>query len=158
MTRYASYQTDYGHLVIGYEEEAVTQVSFIRKMNKDLLPYENIPSSVSDMAYIQFTEYFAGKRKTFDFPYTLHGTPFQLRVWKALLEIPYGETRSYKDIALAIGSPKSCRATGGAIHHNPIWIAVPCHRVIGSNGKLTGYAGGLDMKEALLKLEQNYFL
>ena len=82
------------------------------------------------------------------------GTAFQQKVWKALLEIPYGETRTYGEIAAAIGSPKACRAVGMANRRNPIWIVVPCHRVVGAGGSLTGYAGGLAMKEALLQLER----
>lgn len=84
----------------------------------------------------------------------MYGTPFQRMVWDQLLLIPYGETRSYKDIANAIKSPKSVRAVGGANHHNPVPIIVPCHRVVGSNGALVGYGGGLSIKEALLDLER----
>ena len=84
-----------------------------------------------------------------------YGTVFQQRVWQALLEIPYGETRSYRDIATAVGNPKAVRAVGGANRRNPIAIVIPCHRVIGSNGALTGYAGGLHYKTALLELERD---
>lgn len=101
----------------------------------------------------ELSEYFAGKRKVFTVPLSLSGTGFRLKVWKALTDIPYGETRSYADIAKAVGSPKSCRAVGGANHHNPVSIIVPCHRVIGADGTLTGYGGGLEIKEYLLKLE-----
>jgi len=89
----------------------------------------------------------------FDFKYDLQGTDFQKKVWHALEQIPYGETRSYKDIATAIGNAKASRAVGMANNRNPITIAVPCHRVIGSSGKLVGYAGGLEMKEKVLELE-----
>ncbi len=102
----------------------------------------------------QLNEYFAGTRKTFSIPLDMRGTEFQKRVWNALLEIPYGETWSYKQLAEFIDNPKAVRAVGGANHNNPIMIIVPCHRVIGSNGSLTGYAGGLDMKEHLLNLER----
>lgn len=102
----------------------------------------------------QLRQYFAGSRKGFTVKLRLEGTEFQKRVWQALLSIPYGETRSYKDIAIQIGKPQACRAVGGAIHNNPIGIIVPCHRVIGADGSLTGYAGGLHYKEFLLKLEQ----
>ncbi len=104
----------------------------------------------------QLLEYFSGKRKSFELPLSLHGTEFQMRDWEALLAIPYGETRSYGEIARAIGCPKGSRAVGMANRSNPIAIIVPCHRVIGSNGSLTGYAGknkALDIKEYLLKLE-----
>lgn len=101
----------------------------------------------------QLNQYFTGKRKTFDFSLDLYGTPFQKAVWTALTRIPYGETRSYKDIALAVGAAKAVRAIGGANNRNPIPIVVPCHRVIGSNGSLVGYGGGLSIKEQLLTLE-----
>ena len=96
-----------------------------------------------------------GKRKEFDLPLLLKGTPFQKQVWEALLNIPFGETRSYKQIAEAIGNPKAVRAVGMANNKNPLLIVVPCHRVIGANGKLVGYAVGLDKKEFLLKLEKS---
>ena len=104
-------------------------------------------------AYSQLTEYLQGERKTFDLPISLKGTPFQQQVWKALCEIPYGETRSYKQIAEAIGNPKSVRAVGMANNRNPLLIVVPCHRVIGANGKLVGYGAGIEKKEFLLRLE-----
>lgn len=102
----------------------------------------------------QLRQYFAGSRKGFTVKLHLEGTEFQKKVWQALLTIPYGETRSYKEIAIQIGRPKAFRAVGGAIHNNPIGVIVPCHRVIGSDGSLTGYAGGLHYKEFLLALEQ----
>jgi O-6-methylguanine DNA methyltransferase len=102
----------------------------------------------------ELKEYFAGRRKEFSFPLDLRGTPFQKRCWQALLKIPYGKTRSYAEIARAVGSPRSFRAVGQANHQNPIAIVVPCHRVITSDGKLGGYGGGLAMKEKLLRLER----
>ena len=102
----------------------------------------------------QLDEYFAGKRKKFDIPIKLDGTDFQIKVWKELLKIPYGETCSYLDIAKRIGNPKASRAVGMANNKNKIIIIVPCHRVIGSNKKLVGYACGLDVKEKLLELER----
>ncbi len=98
-------------------------------------------------------EYFAGKRTVFTFPMEPAGTPFQHSVWEALLKIPYGKTVTYGQIAMAVGNPKGARAVGMACNKNPIWIAVPCHRVIGSNGSLTGYALGTGMKAKLLELE-----
>jgi methylated-DNA-[protein]-cysteine S-methyltransferase len=103
----------------------------------------------------QLEAYFAGDRTDFDLELDLVGTQFQRRVWTALLTIPYGETRSYGEIARQIGSPGAFRAVGLANGHNPIGIIVPCHRVIGSNGSLTGYGGGLDRKRALLALEKS---
>ncbi|WP_261130259.1 methylated-DNA--[protein]-cysteine S-methyltransferase [Bacillus sp. Marseille-Q3570] len=102
----------------------------------------------------QIEEYFLHQRRDFDFPIELFGTPFQRKVWEGLRKIPYGETYSYKDVATMIGSPKSVRAVGSANNKNPLPIVIPCHRVIGSNGALVGYGGGLDKKEVLLDLEQ----
>jgi len=101
----------------------------------------------------QLTEYFAGKRRTFDLPLEFRGTDFQKKVWAALMTIPYGETRSYGEIAKQIKNPKASRAVGMANNRNPIVIICPCHRVVGSDGSLTGYGGGLPNKEYLLKLE-----
>jgi methylated-DNA-[protein]-cysteine S-methyltransferase len=101
----------------------------------------------------QLTEYFRGDRKTFALELDFRGADFQKRVWQELLTIPYGETRSYGDIAKKLGNPKACRAVGAANGKNPISIIAPCHRVVGSNGKLTGFAGGLKAKAYLLKLE-----
>ena len=101
----------------------------------------------------QLTEYFAGQRREFDLPLAPAGTDFQRRVWELLREIPYGETVTYGELARRLGNPKSARAVGMACNRNPIAIVVPCHRVVGSTGSLTGYAGGLDAKAFLLKLE-----
>lgn len=103
----------------------------------------------------QLQEYFEGKRKEFEIPLDIRGTSFQKLVWQQLQNIPYGETRSYKEIAVAMGAPRAVRAIGGANNRNPLPILIPCHRVIGSNGALVGYGGGLDIKEYLLNLEQN---
>jgi methylated-DNA-[protein]-cysteine S-methyltransferase len=119
----------------GPPKEAVERESELR-------PYAN-----------QLREYFAGKRKEFDVPLDLRGTEFQLQCWRALLEIPYGETRSYAAQARRIGRPAAFRAVGQANHTNPVAIIVPCHRVIGTNGSLTGYGGGMPAKEWLLELE-----
>jgi methylated-DNA-[protein]-cysteine S-methyltransferase len=102
----------------------------------------------------QLKEYFAGQRKEFALPLDVAGTPFQRTVWNALLTIPFGETRSYGDIARQIGKPGAMRAVGAANGRNPVSIVAPCHRVIGSTGKLTGFGGGLDVKAQLLELEQ----
>jgi methylated-DNA-[protein]-cysteine S-methyltransferase len=102
----------------------------------------------------QLQEYFAGERREFALPLDFRGTDFQCRVWQALRTIPYGETRSYGDIAGQIGSPKAVRAVGAANGKNPLSIIAPCHRVIGANGSLTGFAGGLDVKQRLLEMEK----
>lgn len=146
---YAVYPFPLGQLKICYDGDVV--VSLGRTKTAD----EGIKTPLTDLTYGQIMEYFAGKRRSFSFPYELRGTDFQKTVWHALCDIPYGETRTYKEIATAVGNPKACRAVGMANNKNPIGIAVPCHRVIGADGKLVGYAGGLDMKEALLALERN---
>lgn len=102
----------------------------------------------------ELKEYFDGKRKSFTVPFDYHGTAFQVAVWNALCEIPFGETKSYSDIANHINKPAAVRAVGAAIGANPVLITVPCHRVVGKNGSLTGYRGGLEMKTQLLELER----
>ncbi|NBD35189.1 MAG: methylated-DNA--[protein]-cysteine S-methyltransferase [Chloroflexi bacterium] len=104
-------------------------------------------------AQAQLTGYFEGRRAAFDLPLDLRGADFQRAVWEALLTIPYGETCSYGDVAAAIGRPRAARPVGQAVGANPVGVIVPCHRVIGSDGRLTGYGGGLDLKRALLRLE-----
>ena len=102
----------------------------------------------------QLAQYFAGERKVFTLPLAPHGTPFQQQVWQALLAVPYGQTVSYGEIARRIGRPKAVRAVGMACNRNPLVIMVPCHRIVGKNGRLVGYAGGVDIKQKLLNLEQ----
>ena len=145
----AIYHAPVGELVITYQDGAVIA---LKRADATALP-EDAPNALTEAVCRQLDEYFAGSRTTFDFPPRLQGTPFQEKVWAALRDIPYGETRSYQQIAQAIGQPKACRAVGMANHRNPIYIVVPCHRVVGANGALTGYGGGLDMKKALLELE-----
>lgn len=116
------------------------------------------PTPLLEEAARQLEEYFAGQRQEFSLPLAPRGTEFQLRVWQALLRIPYGETRSYGELAAMVGNPKACRAVGGANHRNPLSILIPCHRVVGTGGRLTGYAGGLAVKEFLLKLEASSHL
>ena len=111
---------------------------------------------VLDEAALQLAEYFAGQREAFDLPLHFVGTDFQKSVWTALLTIPFGETRSYADIARQIGKPSACRAVGAANGRNPLSIIVPCHRVVGANGALTGFAGGLRAKSHLLGLERKF--
>lgn len=114
------------------------------------------PTPVLQEAARQLGEYFGGTRKVFDLPIQPRGTAFQQSVWRALCDIPYGQTRSYAHLAEQIGRPKACRAVGMANHKNPIPILIPCHRVVGADGSLTGYAGGMGMKKALLDLENKY--
>jgi methylated-DNA-[protein]-cysteine S-methyltransferase len=108
---------------------------------------------VLDVAQSQLDQWFNHKRRSFDLPLLPQGTPFMEAVWKALQDIPYGETRTYSEIALVVGKPRAVRAVGLANHRNPLPIIIPCHRVVGKNGSLTGYAGGLDIKQKLLTLE-----
>lgn len=115
--------------------------------------WERRETPALEMTKRQLGEYFAGKRTGFTVPLAPEGTDFQKRIWQELQKIPWGETRTYGQIAAAAGNPKACRAVGMANRSNPILILIPCHRVIGSNGRLTGYAGGLWMKEYLLNLE-----
>jgi methylated-DNA-[protein]-cysteine S-methyltransferase len=150
MIRYAFYDFEFGILKIGYTDTAVVLLKRSEQIDAD-----NEPSMLSDLAFEQICEYLKGQRKVFDFPYELHGTEFQKEVWNNLRQIPHGETRTYKQIAAAAGSPKASRAVGMANNKNPLMIVVPCHRVVGADGNLIGYAGGLDMKKALLKLERS---
>lgn len=151
MNSYAVYPFPFDQLKIGYQDDAVT---FLMRTSEPVR--EEGRTALTDMVFQQVTEYWNGQRREFDFPYLLRGTEFQQKVWRALCAIPYGETRTYGEIAAAVGSPKAYRAVGMANHQNPILIAVPCHRVIGANGKLVGYGSGLDMKEALLQLEKEF--
>ncbi len=117
------------------------------------LPFKESTTAVIDCTIDQLQEYCEGKRKQFDLPIELIGTPFQIKVWRALQTIAYGQCVSYADIARAIGQPRALRAVGGAVGQNPLSIIVPCHRVIGSNKTLTGYGGGFEAKRFLLNIE-----
>jgi methylated-DNA-[protein]-cysteine S-methyltransferase len=142
---------------IGIEEEsgAIVGVFFGRNPPAGLTGgFIKTETPIIKKAAAQIEKYLAGKLKEFSLPLALHGTEFQKAVWQALQGIPYGETRSYKDIAAAIGRPKAVRAVGMANNRNPIVIIVPCHRVIGHDGGLTGYGGGLPLKQRLLELEK----
>jgi methylated-DNA-[protein]-cysteine S-methyltransferase len=146
------YETEIGELAIADNGKAITELYFKNKID---LEGKNIEETeLIKKAFNEFKEYLSGARKNFDISLEPEGTEFQLKVWEALKSIPYGETCSYKDIAEKVGSPKAYRAVGLANNKNPISIFIPCHRVIGSNGKLIGYGGGLDVKEFLLKLEK----
>lgn len=117
------------------------------------MPSPTFASPLLDRAQTELLEYLDGERREFDLPLAPQGTSFQRRVWEALETIPWGQTRSYREIASAVGSPKGFRAVGMANHRNPIPILIPCHRVVGTDGSLTGYAGGLELKRRLLSLE-----
>ena len=145
-----------GEILLAGNEHGLTRVSF-QDGKSPLIPAPDWcrDEDVWATAVSQLTAYFAGELQAFDLPLAPKGTPFQQEVWTYLQTIPYGRTTTYSAIAQALGNPKSTRAVGAANGRNPIAIVVPCHRVIGSNGKLTGYAGGLRFKEALLSLERN---
>lgn len=145
------YETKIGKIAIAEDSSAITDLYFYdgTLINDVQLKETELLRKASE----QLIDYFEGKRKSFELPLSPRGTDFQQSVWKALLEIPFGETRSYGDIAKRIGNPKASRAVGMANNKNPIAIFIPCHRVIGANGSLVGYGGGLDIKKYLLSIE-----
>ena len=154
---YCYLDTPIGELLLAGDDDALCLVGFPEgSMRRDPEPdwiYNEKPFAVARQ---QLTEYFAGERREFDLPLKLNGTEFQMSVLRALQQIPYGETTSYAEIAERVGRPKAVRAVGAANGRNPIPIIVPCHRVIGSHGELTGFGGGLETKEALLRLEAEH--
>lgn len=145
-------ETPIGKIYIAEENNKIIEINLDSKKNN----YEIKNTKILSLAEKQLLEYFEGKRKKFDLPLKLKGTPFQEKVWNELLKIPYGETRTYGEIAKNIENPKAARAVGMANHNNPISIVVPCHRVIGVNNKLVGYGLGIDKKQYLLELEKNF--
>jgi len=153
---YSRHDSLAGPLVVAVSEKGLLTLEFDRgqfppKRSKNIV-WEESERKTKPYAR-ELREYFEGKRQQFSFPLDLRGTPFQLKCWRALLNIPYGETRTYAFIARAVGQPQAFRAVGMANHRNPIAIVVPCHRVIASDGTLCGYGGGLDVKRKLLELE-----
>lgn len=138
-----------------YLYEIIEENGYIVKIGVVDSIYEGVSSSlVVDECIKELDEYFNKKRKVFNVPIKLNGTLFQMKVFEVLKSIPYGHTLSYEDVAILIGKPKASRAVGNACNKNPIMIVVPCHRVIGKNGKLVGFAYGTDLKEELLELER----
>ena len=144
-------KTPIGVIEIVGDGESITKLDLFE--DKAYFENENLPQYILNCKK-QLLQYFSGKRKTFDLKLKPKGTEFQLKVWNELLKIPYGETVSYSDIAKNIGKPKASRAVGNAVNKNPIFIIIPCHRVIGKSGSLVGFAYGLDKKEYLLNLEK----
>jgi methylated-DNA-[protein]-cysteine S-methyltransferase len=150
--RYTVLDTPMGPLTVRSTDKGIASIHF----------GNNVPetaagdSSFGQKASEQLGEYFNGKRTRFELPLDVQGTPFQRAVWNELQRIPYGETRSYGEIAKAIGKPGAARAVGMANHDNPIAVVIPCHRVVGSDGSLTGYAGGLHLKARLLSIERQH--
>ncbi|MCX5773634.1 MAG: methylated-DNA--[protein]-cysteine S-methyltransferase [Fusobacteria bacterium] len=154
MTKGCFFNKIVGWLEIIDSEGSLTKLEFLSFKPQE----QNENSPLIEEVKSQLEAYFSGEIKSFDMskiPVNLKGTPFQKRCWNALFEIPYGETHSYQEQAIKVGSPEAVRAVGGANAKNPIAIIYPCHRVIGKNGKLTGFAGGLDIKERLLNFEKN---
>lgn len=148
MTGFAVYESPFGPIRVDYEGECITG---LRAAGQTEGP--GVRNELTQQVDQQLTEYFAGQRREFDLPCRPRGTAFQLAVWQALADIPWGQTRSYGQLAQAVGRPGASRAVGAACGKNPIWIVIPCHRAVGAGGELTGYAGGLEMKKALLELE-----
>ena len=144
------YKTSIGWISIEDNGKALTQINFEDAFGETC----GEESLITELALRQLEEFFAGKRKVFALPLSPEGTEFMQKVWQALASIPYGEVRTYGDIAKQIGAPKAYRAVGMACNRNPLPIIVPCHRVIGANGRLVGYAGGLETKATLLALEK----
>jgi len=150
-----SFLTDIGSVHVAEEDGAITELT---------LPGERVPvgemykTPLLEMAAVQISEYLQGKRQDFTIPLAPKGSDFAMKVWKEMLAIPYGKVRTYGELAEAIGRPGAARAVGQACNRNPISIIIPCHRVVGAGGKLTGYAGGLDLKERLLELEKDALL
>ena len=147
------YQFPIGEIGIAEEDGAISHVFFQNTTNKPV-GAEIKETPLIKRAMTQISEYFDGRRTEFDLPLTYNGTQFQVAAWEALCKIPYGGLRSYKEQAISVGSPKACRAIGLANNRNPISIIIPCHRVVGHNGKLVGYGGGLSIKEFLIDLEK----
>ncbi|MEG0796254.1 MAG: methylated-DNA--[protein]-cysteine S-methyltransferase [Odoribacter sp.] len=154
MKHFFPYQTSIGQLYIYEHNSHITAISFSEKPDEGKYKKQETPAI--RQTFEQIDEYLLGKRKVFNVAIEPQGTLFQKKVWDVLKNIPYGETRSYKQIAEAVGNSKAYRAVGMANNRNPLPILVPCHRVIGTNGKLIGYAGGLNRKEQLLTLEKKH--
>lgn len=145
------YQTSLGSITLTADERTLTECTYGAPNKGSVV----LQTPVLEQAFGELQEYLSGKRAVFHVPLNPTGTLFQQKVWKALMKIPYGQTVSYKEIAKQIGNEKACRAVGMANNRNPIAIFIPCHRVVGANGKLVGYAGGLNIKKALLTLESS---
>jgi len=156
--KYYDFMTPIGKMTIAFSEKGIVYLGVKDAEDMNLLREKYGHAEKVNMDeydyHKEIIEYLNGKRKVFTLPLDLRGTDFQLKVWKELLNIPYGETRTYKEIAFNIGNPKACRAVGGALNKNPVLIVVPCHRVIGSNGSLVGFGGGIELKARLLELER----
>lgn len=143
------YNTPLGHITLAQCDGALTHMAF----GRERFAGSEKAVAITNQAATELMQYFAGKRRSFDIPLAPQGSDFQKAVWQALLDIPYGQTSTYGDIAQAIGKPQAARAVGGANNKNPLPIFIPCHRVVGAHGNLVGYAYGLPIKKFLLDLE-----
>ena len=150
--QYAVIDSPMGPLTVASTEKGIASIHFGNSLPAGIVADVSANRDTVD----QLTEYFEGKRTQFELPLDVEGTPFQKAVWNELQRIPYGETRSYGEIAKAVGRPGAARAVGMANHDNPIAVVIPCHRVVGRDGSLTGYAGGLHLKEQLLSIERRH--
>lgn len=155
---FCRYSSPLGNLILAEEEDAIVYCQWEDTIDERMIAKwtedKEQNSVLLTEACRQLTEYFTQKRKTFNLPIRLNGTPFQLLAWEGLLQIPYGETLSYAELARCIGRNKAVRAVGNANHHNPLMVIIPCHRVVASNGELGGYAGGTARKVWLLEKEK----
>ena len=146
------FETPVGCMAVGEEDGALVRLWLPNQPMPRLMPHK---TPLLERAQGQILEYFNGQRQVFDLPLSPVGTQFQQKVWKALLDIPYGQTQSYGELAARIGCPGGARAVGLANRNNPLPILIPCHRVVGAKGALTGYAGGVELKQRLLEHEKN---
>ncbi len=160
--KYYDFNTSIGKMLIFFSSKGIVYLSVSNENEEDIVNFVKVKfgqaSKVNSEEYSfheQIIEYLNGRRKSFSLPLDLRGTDFQKKVWNELIKIPYGETRTYKDIARSINVPQGYRAVGNALNKNPVLIVIPCHRVIGSDGKLTGFRGGLELKAKLLELERS---
>ncbi|MCL2456155.1 MAG: methylated-DNA--[protein]-cysteine S-methyltransferase [Defluviitaleaceae bacterium] len=143
-----NYSSPMGNLILKSDGEFITEILYREKI------FEDETNNILENCARELDDYFAGNLREFSVPIKATGTDFRTRVWEELKKIPYGETITYKELAARIKNPAAIRAVGGANHHNPINIIIPCHRVIGANGNLTGYGGGIENKKFLLELER----
>ncbi|MDR2781664.1 MAG: methylated-DNA--[protein]-cysteine S-methyltransferase [Holosporaceae bacterium] len=148
---YFCYRTILGEITILTDKISVMGLSF----GSCFLNARSVESPLIQKAFVQLRKYLDGSRQIFDLDFAIDGSVFQTSVWNQLMKIPYGKTKTYKEIAVAVNNPRSCIAVGRACAKNPIAIFIPCHRVIGFDGNLTGYAGGLNIKKKLLEIENN---
>jgi len=157
-TKYrAFYKSKIGLLEVRGTEREVLSINFVKRKIRESAPKKKAPAVIKK-CLCQLDDYFKGKRKKFSLKIRLEGTAFQKRVWRQLMKVPFGQTASYRDIARAVGNVKATRAVGGANHANPLGIIIPCHRIIGKDGKLVGYGAGLWRKEWLLNHEKNVLM